>query len=1059
MPDRQQDLVRFFKTLVSRPIAILMGVLALVGLGLIAAQRIPIELQPSGFASERIWVNAPWIGANPQEIETRVVRPLEEELRTIRGVQEMLAFASESSGGVVISFPGSMDMDQAYAEVADRVERVRPKLPRDVDRLFIRRWTTADMPIMWCGVLYPPEEGEAAQDTLSELLKLRLESVDGVANVDMHGIEPRSVRIWLDESAVEANNVDIGALVARLQQDNVSVPVGDLNESGSRFIVRVDGRFDDLAEIEEFPVRPGLKIKDIGRVVMARSAPEELFRVNREYGVGIAITKESSANTFEVCSRLQRYIEEEIPQDPILGTFDYKVFWNSGEAIEASLSNLVEDAALGGVIACLVLMLFLRRLRFTLLIALSIPFSVLATLVYLYFDGQSFNLFTMMGITISIGMLVDNSVVIVESIFKRREQGQPLEEAVTEGPAEVMLAVVTATLTSVVVFLPLIFMSESRNARIFTTSIGVPLCVSLLSALVLAVIIVPVAAKNLVRGAGHADRGFLARLLPAWKPKGRLAALAPATFFPRLAGWTLRHRFLALMLAVLFMQSGMIAGAGNQVESNLAGFGGEMEVDFDFSANTTLAAAETEVIAMEEVLFGDLHEEIGGPDIGVDFGRRRGEINFWYEVEPSPAEEERYMELLEERLPKRAAVEYKFDEKFDRQNTEDKEWTRVVVEGPDTAVVTAIAEEVRAAARLSGDFDKVAEEEDPNREVLLSLDREQMQRLGIASQRVLGTVEWALRGFMVSRYQTGRSDIPIIIEFDEAENPTRQRLFQMSVAEFQSGASLPLGTVADFEHRRGPRSIFRQNGKTTDVVGLKPKEKDLQRGALAVQRLMRGIEMPEGYRWRQAGGWNEFQDDMGELKSAFLLAVALVFFLMGLLFESLLLPFSVLLTIPFAVAGANWAFRASGTPMDIIGMIGMIVLAGVVVNNGIVLLDKILRLRKEGLPREEAIVQGVADRVRPVLMTALTTICGLLPIALSTPDGNGFSFKGLAIGVAGGLACTTFFTLWVVPLAYSLFDDLGVKLRAAFARRPAAAKEAAKEAAGRLRPLPSAPER
>jgi len=1031
MRDSTDAITRFFGRLVRRPVAVLMGVLALLGLGVIAGLRIPIELQPEGFASSRIWINIPWEGANPPEVEQRIVRPMEEELRTLRKVDQILASANQGGGAVIVSFPGNVDMDQAYAEVSDRVERVRARLPEDVDRIFIRRWTTADTPIMWCGVLYTPDQAAEAQDTFTEILQPRIESVDGVANVDIHGIEPRSVRILLDEDKVRAAGLDIGALVGRLQQDNVSVPVGDLDEAGSRYIVRVDGRFDDLAEIENFPIRRGLTIKDVGRVVVERSEPDSLFRIDGRYGLGLAISKESSANTFEVSQRLKRLFEEEIPKDPVLGKYQYRVFWNAGEAIRNSLGDLVNNAALGGLIACAVLMLFLRRIRYTLLIACSIPFSVLVTLSYLYFSGGSFNLFSMMGITISVGMLVDNSVVIVESIFKRREQGDSLTEAVTRGPAEVTLAVITATLTTVVVFLPLIFMSESRNARVFTASIGVPLCISLLAALGLSILIVPVASLHLGRSGG--GPGLLDRWLPRRRKVREAGAVAFMGWLPGLVRWSLKNRFAAMALSGIFLYSGFLAGMGNEVRSNIAGFGGQLHVPFELAANTNLKQAEGQVLAMEKVLRGPLLEEIHHPTVGIEFDREEGTVNLWFKQDLPPAEEKRIREILKERLPPLAGVEYHFQDRFNRNDTEDEKWTRVAIEGPESATVARLADQVRKLAWDSEEYEEVAEEKNPAQEVVLTLDRERMQRLGVNSRGILGNIEWTLRGFMVSRFQTERSDIPLFIEFDRPEDPSRKELEELTVAGFDTGAFLPLRTLATFQNVRGAPAIYRENGKTTEVVGLKPFDQDLRLNRKHIESILAKVSFPEGYRWRQAGGWDRFQEDLGELKSAFILAIALVFFLMGLLFESLLLPFSVLLTIPFAVAGANWSFRLTGTSVDIIGWIGIIVLAGVVVNNGIVLLDRIIRLRRGGLPREEAILQGVRDRIRPVLMTALTTICGLLPIAFATPQGNGFSFQGLAVGVAGGMACTTFFTLWVIPLAYSLFDDLGLRLRSLLA--------------------------
>ncbi|HEX9792656.1 MAG TPA: efflux RND transporter permease subunit [Planctomycetota bacterium] len=1016
----------FFRRLVTRPVAVLMLSLALIGTGLIAGLRIPIEMIPKGFSDSSVSITAPWPGANPLEIEQHVVRPLEEELRTIRGVNRLYGVAMDGQAVVVLGFPGTYDMDQAYAEVADRVERVRPRLPAEVDRLFLRRATTEDTPVMWLGVNYDATQRDEAQEIFADVLQPRIEQIDGVASVRINGLEPRSVRILLDEERVRANRVDVGALLRRLQADNVSVPVGDLDEAGARFIVRVDGRFDDLAEIESFPVDRNLRIKDIGRVVMARSVPDDLFRVNGGEALGVSITKETSANTFEVCARILKVIEEEFPADPVLGRFAYSVFWNEGDTVRESLASLVRDATIGGLIACAVLFLFLRRVRFTLLIAVSIPFSVLVTLAWLYFAGDSFNMFSMMGITISIGMLVDNSVVIVESIAQRRRDGESLDDACVRGPADMVLPVVTATLTTVVVFLPLIFLSADRNARIFTTSIGIPLCVALMAALLLSIVIVPVAARHLSKGSEHPRGSRFA----AWMGRIPLIGLF-GSGMPRLARWAVEHRLAALLLAAAFVASILVAGSGNSFQpGQLSGFGGQTEVSFDFAANTTLDDAQAEVLRMEAVILGPMLEKLGSPDVGVSFSDRSGELYLWHKTDPHPDRVEAMIKRLQEELPKRSAVHYKFGGEFQRQNEKDERWLRLALTGPDTLEVGRLAELVRTAANARPeDFERVAEEEDPAREIRVSLDRERMQRVGSNSTAVLGMIEWSLRGLMVSRFETERGDVPIIMEFDEAADPDRSVLEELAVASFADGRQLPLNAMATFEHARGPASIFRRDGLTMEVVGLKPLSKDMKRNAAALRSLMTEIDLPEGYRWSETGGFTDFQADMSELKGAFMLAIVLVFLLMGLLFESLVLPFSVLVTILFAVVGAMWTFKLADQPIDLIGMIGMIVLAGVVVNNGIVLVDRILRLQAVGVPRNDAIERAVADRLRPVVMTALTTICGLLPIALAEPTGNGISFRSLAIGVSGGLAFTTFFTLWVVPLFYSLLQDLGMMLR------------------------------
>ncbi len=1006
-----QDL---FRRLIHRPIGVLMVTLAVLVASLVATARIPVALLPAGLSSSSIQVSAAWPGAHPNEVETRVVRPLEEELRGLKDLTEMRSRCSEGRGSVSLTFTGDTDMDVAYAEVADRIERARARLPVEVDRVLAQRWSGDAIPVLWCGILVSDEHRDSAQNWVAELLIPRLEAVDGVAQVNVHGLEPRSVRILVNQERAAAARVDLGSLFRRLQADNLSLPAGDLEEAGERWLVRVDGRFRSAQELENFPLGNGQRLADIARVLTVRSIPESFFRVDGSYALGMAINKETAANTFEVCARLRRVLEDDLPKDPILGRLQYNIFFSEGDLIGDSLRNLVQDAAWGGLLACLVLWLFLRRIGSTLLVASAIPFSVLATLAWLWASGGTFNLMSLMGITISIGMLVDNAVVIVESIVRRRERGEDVLEACVRGPADMVLAVATATLTTVIVFLPPIFLAEGRDSKIFATGIGGPLCVAILAALALAILVVPVASRFLrpppVRRPNPQD------------PKGTKGPM------PTLAVWALRHRVAATCLALAFLASGPLAKGNGGFQEGLSLGGTQMEYEVDFVDNASLRRRERAMLALEAPLLGTLNEALGSPNIGTSFSRGGGSLFLWPDLPPSPEAKERIESLLKEHLPKDPLYKVKIRDKFSDQGSRDR-WQRLGISGPDSMVVASLAEEARSQARNMEVWEEVADRSQPAQEILVRLDRERLHRLGGTSRSILNVVEYGLRGMMVSRMQYESGDIPLIMEFDEPEYPDRERLRRIGVLATEEGRLVSLDSIAEFENRRAPAKIRRRNGKTEEILGLKHASKDLQVAGLALEELMGAVSLPEGYHWESLGGWAEFQKDSSELGVAFLLAVALVFLLMGLLFESLVLPLSVLITIPFAIVGSQWAFALTGLPMDLVGMIGMIVLAGIVVNNGIVLLDRILRLEGRGMKREEAVRQAVSDRLRPVLMTALTTIAGLLPIALSTPDGSGISFRTLAVGVSGGLAFTTFFTLWVVPLLYSLFQDLGRVLR------------------------------
>jgi HAE1 family hydrophobic/amphiphilic exporter-1 len=1024
MPNKPQPkLQRFFYALVHRPIAVLMLSIALLGMSFIATQRIQLDLVPSGIGSSEISISAVWENANPTEIEQKIIKPLEKELRAIPSLDSIYSRASEGSAAIDLSFPGDIDVDEIYAEISDRIERARPMLPTEVDRIRIRRRGMSSMPIMFTGVQFPNMERGVAQDLITNALLPRIEAVDGVASATFWGIEPLSIRIWLDEESVFANNIDIGRLVRRLQGDNISSPVGDIDSASGRTIIRVDSRFKSIEEIENFPVRDGFRIKDIGRVEEVRSAPEFMFRFGGEYSTSCNISKESSANTFDVCNRLVDLFENELPNDPVLGRFKFNVYFSQGEMIRESVFSLIKDSLLGGLIACVVLFLFLRSLAYTLLITLSIPFAVLISLAYIYFSGSTLNLMSMMGITISVGMLVDNSVVIVESIFKKRESNNSLIDSICQGPSEVVLAIVTATLTTIVVFLPLIFLTDNREQKVIAEAIGMPLIVALLAALLLSIVMVPVAAR------------FISAKSKANTTAGHLPTFLTKPLFATV-NWSLKHRFRAVTVYVLILMSSAMATAGRETASSDEREG-QISVRFSFVDGTSLYDGHLEVLELEkEVLANDdFKKEYPYITTGCWFTRRGGSILIWPDYPLKTKEKDSLMAYLKEKLPQRARISYHFSEEMSRgKNSGNRDWTRIRVSGPDSLVVQNIISDIRSRGRVSDSFSEVSKENDLNHEILVKLDRERMSRLGIDSQSVLGNIEWTMRGLMVSRFETDSQEIPIIIEYDSPNEPDLSSLKEMLIGT--NNQVVPLSTFAEFANSRSASTIRRLDGKISDVVGLKSVTKDEKMAAEDVQRLMLDIEIPDGYSWELTGGYERTSADMSDLMSALVLAIGLVFLLMGLLFNSVILPLSALTTIAFAVLGANWAFKLSGQPFGSMEMVGMIVLAGVVVNNAIVLIDRILQLERRGQQLNEAIINSVNDRMRPVFMTALTTVCGLLPIAISEPSSTGVSFKGMAIGIVGGISVATIFTLTVVPLSFSLFRDFGRLCSNAFASKP-----------------------
>ena len=539
----------FFGGAVRRPVALFVLFLTLLVIGAIAYARIPIELIPGGMTSPEMSVYVEHPGSSAEENVSQVVRPLEEQIRTLPGVTEVMSWSDDDSVWMEVRFPGDHDMDIAKAELRDRVERAQPQMPDTVERVHVWSRGNTALPLAFHALLHPGDS-QRTDFLVETVVKRRLEAVEGVTSVEIDGMLDDSIRILLDEERVKAARLDLGSLISRLRADNFTQPLGEIVDGGRRLLLRTDMRFRDLDEIRRFPVGDGLVLADIGDVEQAKSVRERLARINGSYAYFLVVYKESNANVVEVSRRLTEAMRE-LEQDPILaGEFEFVDIFTQGDMIEGSIGQLRDTALWGGVFAALILFLFLRRVRATLCVTMAIPVSTLLAIAHAYFTGGTFNILTMTGITLGIGMLVDNAVVVMENIARLRNEGRSPMTAAVLGVRGVGLAVALATLTTVVVFLPLIFMSENPMIRVMFGSIGIPMCVALLASLLVALVFLPVVSAR-VLGPRSPRVEALARALVPWT---RL----PARGLGRLID-ALRHVAIALLGALLRAAHGALA--------------------------------------------------------------------------------------------------------------------------------------------------------------------------------------------------------------------------------------------------------------------------------------------------------------------------------------------------------------------------------------------------------------------------------------------------------------------------------------------------------------------
>jgi HAE1 family hydrophobic/amphiphilic exporter-1 len=992
-----------------------------------AFTKLPLRFLPEGLTENRIRMFIPVrLGMSPQEVEDKVVRPLEGLLRTIPGLKQIRSTAASNRAFVDIHLDEGMDPTLVSAEVRDRAQRAKLEWPPEVDRYFTWKEDASNVPLAFFQILTPQRTPEWDY-LVDEVVRPRLESVDGVGRVEMWGMLAESIRIWFDRDKLNAHNVDFRGLIARLRADNFAEPLGELTNGSERFLLRADGKFTALQDIENFPVHAGLRVKDIARVERVPSVRERLARFNQKYTYSGMVRVAAGVNPVVASENLREAVTR-LREDRRLVDLEFRFLFDQGQLITESLDTLVESALQGGALALVVLFLFLRHVRFTIAIALAIPLTMLAVGAWLFFTDDSLNVLTMAGMTLAIGMVVDNSVVVLDNIRRFRAQGMPLRGACILGAQELGLAITMATLTTVVVFMPMVFMSSQPQARVLMGSIGIPLSVALLASLFVALLLLPSGLRYL---GGHRPSRAGTAQPSLWSPVQWLIGINQA-----LLRFSLKHRVLATLLVLGLLTLGSLPGRWLDFDSGGGGAfrSGDVTVNLDLPRGMTLVDVDRQVKAYEDFVLAR-KAEWKVDSISTSFSRTFARVDIVLDQSVRKREFTRYRQMIEAAWPRYPGIKPILRNRGsdDSAGSEEKDERNFVVrlQGRDSVYLGGIAARLRDdLARLpTVESVEVPAMQDSD-EIVLDLDRDRMQELKVHPEVLFGTVNAGLQGQLITRFEELGREVQVVAEFDRATNPTLLDLKDTRVWS-DSGTFQRLENLGHVTFQRSLADIERVDGRTSvTIVGRRAEGVGPKAFSEDLQRTMRRVPLPRGYSWVEDSPFREQQEEMNELLQAGALSIALVFLLMGVLFESVILPAAILVTIPFAIFGGLWSLWIFHGSIDPVAIVGMILLAGVVVNNGIVLLDCIERMRRQGMHREQAILAGTRVRTRPILMTAMTTIVGLLPMAMfGDHTGQGISYVTMSIAVAGGLAFSTAFTAFAVPLVYTYLDDFALWLR------------------------------
>jgi hydrophobic/amphiphilic exporter-1 (mainly G- bacteria), HAE1 family len=1003
---------------VRRPVTTGMLVVSSVLAGLLSLPAINLDLWPS-FERPVLRVNVPYTDASPAEVERRIVRPMEEELGTVRRLDVIRSTASQGRASLELEFAPGTDMDLAALEVRERIEVARRNLPPDVTRMTMHRFSLDDQPVIRGAISW---RGDA--DRLAELIDRRIEpailQVPGIAEVDFQGIEQREVTVELDQDRMRSAGITIAQVNLALARGNQDVSAGEIELEGTRYLVRAEGQIRAVEELEALPIgSTGYRLADLANIRYDFPERDFFYRLNGEPARQFSVFKNSEANIVQVSREVQAALLA-LQEEPGLEGLGFRVWQDQSEGILEALGALANAGVYGGILAVLILFVFLRRFTPTLIVAAAIPVSLIFTVAILYVAGATLNVVTLSGLMLAVGMLIDNAVVVVENIFRHREQGADADEAAVEGASEVGLAIIAGTLTTIIVFMPLFFMTPNMMGTQMK-EFGLSISFALVASLGVAFTLVPLLAVWLLRGR-----------MPG---QGRLLS-ALGRGYRRLLDRVLDHRLATAGLALV------VFGAGGyllyklpkelmpQEDRRMINIGVSVPRDMPFERRDSLfgeveqtllaRAAEFEIVqvstmsrpGMSQIMLTILPYSEGGR---LD----TGEISM----------------RIQDVLPVVAGVEWRQRRGFGGPGGGGGRISIRLI-GESTDELTRLAEQVEW--RLSGEIGGLINWDNSlqagNEEVRIRVDRQAAERQGLTSTEVADAVAGALRGRVSTRFRAGDREIDILAQLREEDRLSIEGLGNLAIG-LPGGGSIPLATVADVQRVGGPQDIRREN-RQTSVSVMAEVAPGMQREAMIaeVQAAMETVQLPVGYRWDLGRGFMEEQQQFGEMVFAAALALLLIYLLLAALFESLLLPVIIYFSIFFAVPGMGLVFLLTGTSLSILSFLGILITVGIVVNNSIVMIDLVNQLRARGTERRLALLDGCQARMRPVLMTSLTTLIGLTPMAFFAGEGMGQIFAPIGQAVIGGLTTSTLLTLTLTPVLYAWVDDIGIWWAGVFAR-------------------------
>lgn len=1026
--------MKLYEVSIRRPVTVFMCVLMVLVLGGVSLLRLPIDLMPQmNFPIAIVITSYPGVG--PQEIESIVSKNIENAIATVNNIKTIQSQSSEGQSIVIAEFNSGTDMDFATLQMREKIDLIKKFFPDDVEAPIVIKMDPNMIPAVVLGVSNGKDEAELKR-FVEDKLKAGIESIDGVASVSVTGGKTEEIKVNINSQKLSGYGLSFNKIITALQSENLNQPGGTVEYGDKNLLVRSTGEFKSLDQIRNIPiVLPAgsvVYLRDLAEIKEGYKSGDTYNRMNGKTSIGLTVQKQTNANTVKVVNLVKKEIENIQKENP-----DIKInlVFDQGQYVEKSISNVAQSAVIGAILAVLILFIFLKNIRTTLIIGTAIPISIIATFVMIYFSGITLNLVSLGGLALGVGMLVDNAIVVMENIYRYRSEGHSRVEAALMGTQEVGSAILASTLTTIVVFLPIVF-TEGITSEIFK-QMALTVTFSLIASLIVALTLIPMLSSKflkLVKYHEASKNKRLNKILDKWDDTLNNVD----NFYRRVLGWVLIHRTktILIVLSVFVGSLLLIPLVGTEFFPKMDQ--GQFTVDIklpegNLIKNTDEITREVEQILSNVPEIEKVFVTVGssGNNMMIS-GSTSNKANMNITLKPLSERKRSTAQVVDE-IRKKVSLISGADIKINEVSStfggiSSSAPVSINIFGPDLDKLSEIAGNVEGIIKnIKGVRQAKTSMAEGRPEAQIYVDRDRAAYYGLGTVQIAGLVRTAVEGKVATTYKVDGNEIDVRVGFLEEQEKTYTQLKDIKILT-PMGVEVPLIEIADIKIEKGPITITREGQERYVTVSSDVFGRDIGSVNRDIDESINKISLPPGYSIEYGGEQKQMMEAFSSLILALLLAVVLVYMVMAAQFESLLHPFIIMFSIPLAYTGSAIGLVLTGRSLSVPAFIGVIMLAGIVVNNAIVLVDYINTLRRRGMEIHEAILKAGPTRLRPILMTTLTTILGLFPLALGIGEGAEAQAP-MATVVIGGLTTSAILTLVVVPVIYTLFDDIAVRIK------------------------------